>query len=288
MKPALSWEKAVEWLRTNPDKQELVRACYFDDPLADAAERFWNSVEWKAIAALMQRSEGRPALDLGAGRGISSYALARDGWQVTALEPDPSILIGAGAIRSLANASGLPIQVVSEYSEQLPFADNSFDLVNCRQVLHHARDLSQTCREIYRVLKPGGKMIATREHVISKREDLQVFLNNHPLHHLYGGENAFLLNEYTEAIVQSGLRLRKVFAPFDSPINYFPLTESQWVGICSAPVAKRLGARFTGWMFNRESGLGNFSVPLLAKAVNWYNQSPGRLYSFVAEKAIHG
>lgn len=288
MNPTLSWEQAVEWLRSNPDKQELVRACYFDDPLTEAAERFWNSVEWKAIAALMPPPEGKRALDLGAGRGISSYSLARDGWQVTALEPDPSTLIGAGAIRNLAQASGLSIQVVSEYSEKLPFEANSFDLVNCRQVLHHARDLAQTCREICRVLKPGGRMIATREHVISRRQDLQVFLDNHPLHYLYGGENAFLLNEYTESIVQSGLKLINVFAPFDSPINYFPLTEAQWVAICGAPLARLLGDRFTGWIFNREHGLGNFSVPMLAKAVNWYNQSPGRLYSFVAEKASHG
>jgi SAM-dependent methyltransferase len=178
--------------------------------------------------------------------------------------------------------------VVSEFSEKLPFPDNSFDLVNCRQVLHHARDLPQTCREIFRVLKPGGRMIATREHVISKHEDLQAFLNSHPLHHLYGGENAFLLSEYTGAITNAGLRLGKVFAPFDSPINYFPMTEAQWVGICSAPLSRRLGSGFTNWVFNRERGLGHVFVPLLAKAVNWYNQSPGRLYSFVAEKPGHG
>lgn len=288
MKQTLSWEQAVEWLRSEPEKQDLVRACYFDDPLAEAAERFWNSVEWKSIAALMPPAGDGRALDLGAGRGISSYALAKEGWTVTALEPDPSALIGAGAIRALALESRLSITVVSEFSEKLPFPDNSFDLVNCRQVLHHARDLPQTCREIFRVLKPGGRMIATREHVISKREDLQAFLNSHPLHHLYGGENAFLLSEYTSAITNSGLQLGKVLAPFDSPINYFPMTEAQWVGICSAPLSRRLGSGFTNWVFNRERGLGNVFVPLLAKAVNWYNQSPGRLYSFVAEKPSHG
>lgn len=283
----LSWEQAVQWLRDKPDQQELVRACYYDDPLLEAAERFWQSLEWKSIEVLLPPAHGGRALDLGAGRGISSYALAKEGWRVSALEPDPSTLVGSGAIQALARDSGLQIEVVTEFSEKLPFADGSFELVNCRQVLHHARDLPQTCREVFRVLKPGGHMIATREHVISKPEDLQVFLKSHPLHHLYGGENAFLLSEYTGAIVGAGLQLNKVIAPFDSPINYFPMTEAQWVAICTTPIAKRLGQGFTEKLFSRKHGLGELLVPLLAKVVNWRNKSPGRLYSFVAEKPRH-
>jgi len=285
--PTISWEQAVQWLRDKPDQQELVRACYFDDPLIDAADRFWQSVEWKSSAALLPPSKGR-ALDLGAGRGISSYALARDGWRVSALEPDPSALVGAGAIRALAQESGLPIEVVSEYSEKLPFPDNSFDLVNCRQVLHHARDLPQTCREIFRVLKPGGRMVATREHVISKRDDLQAFLDAHPLHHLYGGENALLLDEYVSAISGAGLVLKQVLAPFDSPINYSPMTEAQWVAYCTRPLAAVIGERATAGIFSRDHALGSALIALLARLVNWRNHSPGRLYSFVAEKSVDG
>lgn len=285
--PTISWEEAVKWLRDKPDQQELVRACYFDDPLTEAAERFWQSIEWKSIAALLPQSKGR-ALDLGAGRGISSYALAKDGWIVSAIEPDPSGLVGAGAIRSLAQDSGLPIEVVSEYSEKLQFPDNTFDLVNCRQVLHHARDLPQTCREIFRVLKPGGRMVATREHVISKRDDLQAFLDSHPLHHLYGGENAFLLDDYISAISGAGLSLTQVLAPFDSPINYFPMTEAQWVAYCTKPLATVVGEGVTARLFSRDHALGSSLISLLARLVNWSNHSPGRLYSFVAEKPAHG
>lgn len=281
---SITWEQAVQWLRDKPDQQDLVRACYYDDPLIAAAERFWQSLEWKSLAALLPRAQGGPALDLGAGRGISSYALAMEGWKVTALEPDLSALVGAEAIRTLAHESGLSIEVVSEYSEKLPFADSTFDLVNCRQVLHHARDLPQTCREIFRVLKPGGRMVATREHVISKHDDLQTFLNTHPLHQLYGGEHAFLLAEYTGAITSAGLRLEKLLAPFDSPINYFPMSEAQWVHIYTSPIAKFLGWNITKRLFCRTRGFGWFLLPSLAKLANWHNQTPGRLYSFVAQR----
>ncbi len=40
-------------------------------------------------------------LDVGAGQGVSSYAFAKDGWDVTALEPDPSCTVGVGAIKAL-------------------------------------------------------------------------------------------------------------------------------------------------------------------------------------------
>lgn len=139
------------------------RACFFDDPLLDAAQRFHTSSEWTATRDLIPRPPGH-ALDVGAGRGIASYALARDGWTVSALEPDPSNLVGAGAIRALSAESGLPIEVEQQWGKSLPFASNSFDVVLCRQVLHHARDLRAFCREVARVLKPGGTVIATRGH----------------------------------------------------------------------------------------------------------------------------
>ena len=187
-----TWEEAVLWLKAQPEEVELVRACFFDDPLIDAAERYYASSEWDAVRKLTGPTGGR-ALDVGAGRGISSYALARDGWQVTALEPDPSAVVGAGAIEQLATASNLPIEVVRDWGESLPFPDASFDLVYGRQVLHHARDLPTLCAEMARVLKPAGTFIATREHVIFKDADLAVFLAEHPLHRLYGGENAYRL-----------------------------------------------------------------------------------------------
>ncbi|WP_158904636.1 class I SAM-dependent methyltransferase [Burkholderia sp. L27(2015)] len=281
----ISWEQAVQWLRDQPGQQELVRACYFDDPLPAAAERFWKSVEWKSIAALLPVARGK-VVDLGAGRGISSYALARDGWQVTALEPDPSNLVGAGAIRSLAEATGFSINVVAEYSEKLPFADNSFDVVNCRQVLHHARDLNQTCREIFRVLKPGGVMVATREHVISNKKDLQRFLDGHPLHKFYGGENAFLLDEYLSAMRSAGLEVQKSLAPLDSPINYFPMTTEQFFDYCTRPVAAILGRTLAGLIFNSNHVMGRALMRLLVNMINRRDQTPGRLYSFLATKPV--
>ena len=204
VEPAMTWEQAVLQFRALPANAEMARACFYDDPLPVAARRYADSAEWAAVRHWLKPPPGT-ALDRGAGRGISAYALARDGWAVTAIEPDPSDVVGAGAIRRLASETGVPITVVQQTAEALPFDNGSFDLVQCRAVLHHAADLGRMCREAARVLVPGGRFVALREHVISRQEDLSVFLNGHPLHRLYGGERAYLLREYITAIESTGL-----------------------------------------------------------------------------------
>ncbi|MEM1373599.1 MAG: methyltransferase domain-containing protein [Pseudomonadota bacterium] len=42
------------------------------------------------------------------------------------------------------------------WGEALPYADGAFDHVVCVDVLEHVQDLAQVCREVARVLKPGG------------------------------------------------------------------------------------------------------------------------------------
>lgn len=276
-----TWEEAVRWLIAQPDQQDLVRASYYDDPLPTTAARYWRGEEWAAVRTLLPATRGR-ALDVGAGRGIASFALAKEGFTVTALEPDGSALVGAQAIRSLATASGLPIEVTQEFSERLPFDDRQFDLVFARAVLHHTSDLAAACREFLRVLKPGGLLIAIREHVISRSEDLPAFLEIHPLHKLYGGENAFRLEEYQSAIRAAGFELNQVLAPLRSPINFAPHT----LDALQSEVAQRVG-RKAHWLTQVvRTGLRLPGVWPVARALlERIDHRPGRLYSFVARRA---
>lgn len=278
----ISWEQAVQSLIDDPSNQALVKACYFDSPVGLAAERFWKSTEWKEVSSLLPSKLGQ-ALDLGAGRGISAYSLAQDGWDVTALEPDPSPLVGAGAIKQLIEETQLPIAIKAEYSECLPFKDSEFDLVHCRQALHHAKDLELTCKEISRVLRSGGMFVATREHVITYQEDLVLFLAQHPLHNLYGGENAYQLNVYKKAICDSGLKLIQVIQPYDSPINYFPATAQEVEDLCIRLYYRFLGKKLAGLVLS-DSLVRAYLVSVGRMYANFRNNSPGRLYSFVAVK----
>ena len=275
-----TWEVAVQWLRDQPDKRELVIAAYYDDPLRAAAERYRRSEEWSAIRSLLPCDRGA-ALDVGAGRGIASYALAHEGFQVVALEPDGSALVGAEAVRSLAKECQLSIEVRQEFSELLPFQDAQFDLVFARAVLHHTSDLRAACSEFFRVLKPGGRLLAVREHVISRTEDLDAFLKIHPLHHLYGGENAFQLKDYEAAMREAGFEIDRVIAPLESAMNFAPHSlkslqqEIAAKATRNLPIARDLVCAALGL-----PGVWSMVAPLFKRI----DHRPGRLYSFAATR----
>ncbi len=281
VEPEIStWEAAVVWLRNQPARRQLVLDAFYDDPLIAAAERYHSSGEWHAVSELLRGRTGK-ALDVGAGRGIASYALAREGFKVTSLEPDPSAIVGAAAIRALAAETALPISVVEEFSERLPFANDTFDVVFARAVLHHTRDLDRACREMFRVLRPDGIFIAAREHVISKEADLGRFLDQHPLHHLYGGEHAFLLDRYTGALNDAGFAPVEVLSPLKSPINLFPYTIDSLRNEVVARLSRKVPA---GPLWRVALGSNRIFKSLLSIA-ELFDNRPGRLYSFVGHKA---
>lgn len=281
----LTWEETAQWLRRQHDQAEVVRACYLDDPLIEAARRFAESQEWNAVRRFLPRSRGQ-ALDLGAGRGISSYALARDGWQVVALEPDPSSLVGATAIHALVEESGLNISVIRGFGESIASKENTFDLVYARQVLHHSKSLALFCQEVARVIKPKGWFIATREHVISKPEDLSEFLSSHPFNRFHGGENAFILDEYVSAIENSGLRILRILGSFDTVINYFPMDYNEWRRKCIEPLVQQIGYKSAVILTSQRHFMGRFLLRRLSARLSSSTNTPGRMYSFVAEKPV--
>lgn len=82
-----SWEEAVVWLKGQPDQAQLVRDCYFDDPLIGAAERHHAACERQAVRRMTGPAAGR-ALDVGTGARLllppvsvlTPSLLSRLGW----------------------------------------------------------------------------------------------------------------------------------------------------------------------------------------------------------------
>jgi SAM-dependent methyltransferase len=87
-------------------------------------------------------------VDVGAGTGILTGALARLGADVVAVEPDQAML--AELRRRLPG-----VRAVEGTAEALPLPDQSVDAVLCGQAMHWF-DLNRALPEIARVLTPGG------------------------------------------------------------------------------------------------------------------------------------
>jgi SAM-dependent methyltransferase len=274
----MTWEEAVRWYRAQPGNEEAARANFFDLPVRPAVERYGASEEFREVRRLLGKGGGRRLLDLGAGNGIASIAFARDGWEVTAIEPDSSEEVGAGAISQVAGAAGLRIEVTSRAELPLPYGDESFHAIFARQVLHHLPDLDAGLRECARVLAPGGCLLAIRDHVVDDAEQLEAFLEAHPLHKHYGGEHAHPREEYLEAARRAGLHVESCWGPYDSMLNFFPGTESRRLSIGRSSLGKRRPV--LGLVLTRISSFVERELRELSEK----DRTPGRLQSFLARK----
>jgi ubiquinone/menaquinone biosynthesis C-methylase UbiE len=102
------------------------------------------------------------ALEIGAGTGYFTLNLMQDGVIGAATCTD----ISPGMLRTLeGNAAqlGLEVETVACDAAELPFDDESFDLVLGHAVLHHLPDLERAFAEFARVLAPGGTLFFAGE-----------------------------------------------------------------------------------------------------------------------------
>jgi SAM-dependent methyltransferase len=276
--PSCTTDDAVRQLRGDPSFADLVRDAYLGRDVADSARRFFDSGEFEEVRRILGKNlEGASILDLGAGIGMASLAFAACGaGRVIALDPDPSDEVGRGAMARLAGQS--EFEIADGFGEAIPLGDASVDIVYCRQVLHHARNLPQVLRECARVLKPGGILLACREHVVDDDEQLHQFLRDHPVNRLAGGESAYPLARYLDAIRGAGLVVDRVSGPWQSVINAFPVvrTQAELEALPEAKLVRRFGS--VGHLAVRFPGVKSLIWRRIDKPV------PGRMYSFLAHR----
>ena len=276
----LTEAQVVKRFRQMPEMHKLVEDCYWDEDFLSAAKRFYGSEEFSdVIKYISSNNIGPPGLvlDLGGGNGVASLAFYWSGYHVVLVEPDNSDVVGLGVIAPFSKQGKYDIRLCAAMGESLPFSNSTFDIVYARQVLHHLTDLDVVCAEVHRVLKPKGVFIAAREHVISRPGDLGIFLENHPVHRYTGGENAFLLREYSEALKKAGFRHVNVLGPLDSVINYYPMSCSHYADICRPALDKYVGARL-----GRYLATCGVIGKLYVRYLTIRDQTPGRPYSFIA------
>jgi ubiquinone/menaquinone biosynthesis C-methylase UbiE len=102
------------------------------------------------LAGRMALHPGSTVLDMGCGRGAHALELARRfGCRV----------VGVDLMRHLLPPATGRVFFAQATVEAMPLATSVFDLIWCRDMLVHVRDLDRTCAECARLLKPGGSWL---------------------------------------------------------------------------------------------------------------------------------
>ncbi len=100
---------------------------------------------------------GKKVLEIGLGEGAESERLIRQGarWSGVDLTAE-----AVERVRTRLTLRELPYDELRQGSVlDLPFADDSFDMVFSHGVLHHVPEIKQAQSEIHRVLRPGGELV---------------------------------------------------------------------------------------------------------------------------------
>ena len=113
---------------------------------------------WKRrVADLARVTPGARALDLCCGTGDIAFALAQRGANVTGLDFSAQMLEVAAERHLKSQISNLKFQEGD--AQQLPFADNSFDIVTVGYGLRNLLSWERGLEEMRRVARPGGRLV---------------------------------------------------------------------------------------------------------------------------------
>ncbi len=182
--------------------------------------------ERPAMLALAGDVAGRRILDAGCGSGPLSAALRDRGAIMTGI--DKSARMVELARRRLGDDADLQ---VADLGSPLPFPDGTFDDVAASLVLHYLEDWGPALAELRRVLKPGGRLIASVNHPFTenlwhREEGLEpdyFATYNYVVEWTADGQTALLrfwtrpLHAMTDAFTAAGFRITLISEPAVAP-----------------------------------------------------------------------
>jgi SAM-dependent methyltransferase len=164
--------------------------------------------------ALAGLKEGEAVLDLGSGGGIDCFLAASKvgpGGKVVGVDMTPEMIERARENARKANIKNVEFRLGE--IEDIPVEDGSVDVVISNCVINLSPDKPKVFREVYRVLKPGGRIaisdIALLKELPKKiRESIEAYIG------CIAG--AITMEEYRKAVEASGLEDVRVTVKGDS------------------------------------------------------------------------
>ncbi len=133
--------------------------------------RFFNAYQHARYEWIMRAAGDmahKKVLDLGCGDGSLIYLLAKKGAIVTGVDNEALGLEFARQNLASVGNEELDYEFVNASAYELPFEENTFDIVVSCEVIEHLQEPERMLEEISRVLKSGGKVVLTTPHRLTE------------------------------------------------------------------------------------------------------------------------
>lgn len=149
------------------------------------------SVLQRAVGYIENHNSELVALDVGCGTGNMLEKLSSQFERVVGMDLSEEMLCRASSTAKEEDN----LKLVRGKASDLPFPDNSFDMVSAYSVLHHLPGFSEPISEMVRVLREGGVLYIDHDPVNREDRPVQLYMK---FCHLLNGEDREGLPPYEE------------------------------------------------------------------------------------------
>jgi ubiquinone/menaquinone biosynthesis C-methylase UbiE len=159
---ACGWLGAVTDNDPVTGRRMLTRSAYADDRHLRARQAIWAYAErpadWRWRTSAVPWDGTQVVADVGCGNGLDLRQLVPQGRCRYAFGLD----LSAGMLRSLEDLRpSARLSLIQADAQSLPLRDAAVDVALAMHMLYHVPDLQAAARELRRVVKPGGTLLAS-------------------------------------------------------------------------------------------------------------------------------
>lgn len=170
-------------------------------------KKFWHKINGQYIDEIISKAQGR-ILDVGCGNGHFLLPLKDKGFEVYGIEINPE---------SVEICKELGLKAICGTLEEAKFPNEFFETIIMSQVLEHLPSPKASLKEIFRILKPGGKVFIYCPNAQSYLARLfsKYWHGWHLPFHFF----AFTPETIKKLVIETGFKLSKIETA--TPDNFF-------------------------------------------------------------------
>lgn len=220
------------------------QADWYDDLIEKQEDNYQKTLILPNLLRLLAPSPGESVLDLASGQGFFSRELAKLGVKVLGVDASPELI-------KIARERDPKIKYILGNAFKLDFsADKSFDKAIAILAIQNIEKANETFKEVFRVLKPGGKFYMVLNHPAFRipKKTSWVFDDEHNAQ--YRRVDAYLSESTEKIYMHPGDRPEEFTLSFHRPLQFY------FKGMTNAGF---LISRIEEWSSNKKSQPGKRS-----------------------------